>query len=106
MKSEKRAFIEVLKRLTYEYQIESPKLKISEHKGKYMIKKIYTEIYNSKGALLPHDQRLIYDHYSDNDLMQRRVVCDFVASMTDQYATDFYEQLFTGSAYTLFKPVN
>ena len=31
---------------------------------------------------------------SKNEHEQKRVVCDFIAGMTDQYANRFYERLF------------
>ncbi len=33
-----------------------------------------------------------------------RVICDFVAGMTDRYAAEFYERLYGGNQ-TIFKPI-
>lgn len=34
-----------------------------------------------------------------------RVICDFVACMTDRYAVDFYDRLGTTTMKTIFAPI-
>jgi dGTPase len=34
-----------------------------------------------------------------------RIICDFVAGMTDRYATEFYDRLHSNAGHSMFKPV-
>jgi len=42
---------------------------------------------------------------TQNDRMQRRIICDFIAGMTERYALEFYGRLFSEAPETLFKPL-
>jgi dGTPase len=35
---------------------------------------------------------------------KKRVVCDYVAGMTDRYAVEFYARLTSETFYSMFKP--
>ncbi|MFZ0507302.1 MAG: hypothetical protein WAM29_04215, partial [Methylocella sp.] len=42
---------------------------------------------------------------SNNDAAKKRVVCDFIAGMTDRYAVEFYSRIFSDSPQSIFKPL-
>lgn len=94
--------VEVLKHLNYELVIRSPRLAIVEHRGRDLVTKIFTTVCDSEGALLPVDWRARYMAAPD-DHGRRRLVCDFVAGMTDRYAAEFHARLL-GNGATIFKP--
>jgi dGTPase len=94
--------VEVLKHLNYELVIRSPRLAIVEHRGRDLVSKIFTTVCESDGALLPSDWRSRYVAASKN-IERRRLVCDFVAGMTDRYAAEFHARLL-GNGATIFKP--
>ncbi len=99
-----RVEIEVLKTLIYESQILSPKLKIAELRGKEIVKKIFDTINGENGfQLLPKDYQEIY--LQVDDLAKPRVICDFVAGMTNKYAISFYGRLTSENPETIFKPL-
>ena len=54
--------------------------------------------------LLPEDFQSIY-FQAKTDEGKRRVICDFVAGMTDRYAVEFYGRLFSQNPQTIFKPL-
>ncbi|SQG08964.1 deoxyguanosinetriphosphate triphosphohydrolase family protein [Stenotrophomonas maltophilia] len=96
--------VEVLKHLNFEVVIRSPRLSVVEHRGKDIVKGIFSAVMNSRGELLPEDWRRIYaaaDSAGKGGV--RRVVCDFIACMTDRYAFELYGRLF-GEDSTIFKP--
>lgn len=104
-----RLKIEVLKRLTYELQIQSPRLKIIEHRGKEIVGTLFDMIEKSKGAYLPNDFKVIYDDLQkdskDKEFYQKRTICDFIAGMTDNYALEFYSRLKSEKPRSIFKPI-
>ncbi|MCY4361391.1 MAG: hypothetical protein OXE42_04270, partial [Gammaproteobacteria bacterium] len=55
--------------------------------------------------LLPDDYRDLISNCKDYNMDQDRAICDFIASMTDRYAVEFYGRLKSESAQTIFKPL-
>ncbi len=98
--------VEVLKKFTYISQVQSSRLKIAEYRGKEIVKEIFTNLTNKeKGGheLLPDDFRDLYDKAPKKDC--NRVICDFIAGMTDRYAIEFYGRLKSENPETIFKPI-
>lgn len=106
VKKEIHAKIEVLKHFTFEAMIMSPRLKIVEYRGKDIVKSIFTSLTSDDGyLLLPNDLREEYQQCSD-EVKRKRLVCDFIAGMTDRYAIEFYERLYsTNQGLSFFKPL-
>ena len=77
-------------------------LKVSEHRGKQIVKDIFKAIVRSPD-LMSED---FFDlHSATSDLTeQRRVICDFIAGMTDRYAVEFYGRLYGEEPESIFKP--
>lgn len=99
--------VEVFKNLTYETLIMSPMLKVAEARGKEIVKEIFRVLNNrdEKGYLLmPDDHRRIYQELHEPD-ERARVVCDFIAGMTDRYAIQFYNRLFGTVGESIYSPV-
>ena len=85
--------VEVLKMYSYDSLIMSPRLKVSEHRGKSIINSIFNTLVSDGGhALMPDDWRSLYQSKDDNS-WHKRVVCDFIAGMTDRYCVDFYNRI-------------
>lgn len=97
--------VEVLKHLNYELVIRSPRLAVVEHRGKEVVQKIFKTLVESDGALLPEDwQQRHADAVVLSVSAARRVICDYVACMTDRYAAELHDRLF-GNGSTIFKPL-
>lgn len=89
--------IECLKAMNYEMVINSQQLKMAEFKGRRIVKELFNSIMEKK-SLLPSDILLrakieaeTMNHSQEQS--EARAVCDFIAGMTDNYATQFYSQL-------------
>ncbi len=98
--------IEVLKNLTFVSMIMSPRLKIVEHRGKQIVREIFEALYDQADGYLfmPDDfQQLYRDMEREED--RARVICDFIAGMTDRYALEFYGRLKSASPESIFKPI-
>jgi dGTP triphosphohydrolase len=100
--------IDVLKHLTYELHIKSPRLKLIEYRGTQIISDLFDCFdTDEQGELLPHDwrERLREIRKSpDREEMRQRLICDYIAGMTDDYALDVYSRLKTTNPAALFRP--
>jgi len=97
--------VEVLKKFAYQSLIMSSRLKVAEHRGKEIVTRIFKALDSADGHLLmPEDCRSIYSQLVEPH-EQQRVVCDFIAGMTDRYAIQFYSRLFGTNAETIYSPL-
>jgi dGTPase len=104
MRRDERIQVSVLKQMSYVLLITSPRLRMVAHRGEQVVRSIFRAL-SAKGgeALLPAD---FYQRYQQASKMQRpRVICDFIAGMTDRYATEFYARLSSDVFTTMFKPL-
>jgi dGTPase len=98
-----RRVIEILKHLNYHLTIRSPRLSVVQFRGYDLVRRIFDALTTDKGRdLLPMDVRILHDACTSLH-EQRRVVCDFIAGMTDRYAVEFYSRLYNGDQ-SIFKP--
>jgi dGTPase len=106
--SEVRFQIDVLKHLTYELHIKSPRLKLIEYRGKQIIHDLFDCYERDKeGELLPDDWRerlRSIRELRNAEEMRKRLLCDYIAGMTDAYALDVYSRLKTTNPAALFRP--
>ena len=97
--------IEALKHLSYLLTIMAPRLKIVEFRGFEVIQTIFNTLADGekKGDhLLPDDVQKMHRRLA-SEADRKRLICDFVAGMTDRYAMEFYSRLKESGA-TIFKP--
>jgi dGTPase len=97
--------VEILKHLNFELVIVSSRMAVVEFRGKQLVQDIFTALRTSNGALLPDDWRLLYQTAKSNSVFKaERVLCDFIAGMTDRYAAEFHSAI-AGEGATIFKPL-
>ena len=103
--TEERKFVEVLKQFTWQYQILNHRLKIVASRGIEIVNTIFDLLSLEMGhEMLPNDFHYIYEQFTD-EVSKKRVICDFIAGMTDRYAIEFYGRLKSMSPETIFKPL-
>ncbi|ALK16360.1 MULTISPECIES: dGTP triphosphohydrolase [Burkholderia cepacia complex] len=96
--------VEILKHLNYELVIRSSRLAVVEHRGRDLVTDIFNALWKSKGALLPDDWKERYDSVGSSKPNRARLICDYVACMTDAYAAEVHDRLF-GRGASMFKPL-
>lgn len=97
--------VEVLKHLNYELVIRSPRLTVVEYRGRDVVTAIFTALCESKGTLLPESWRSRYAEAAAVGVTEvRRLICDYVACMTDRYAAELHARLFS-DGLSMFKPL-
>jgi dGTPase len=101
-----RTKVEVLKQYTYVTTIFSSRVSLPEFRGYEVVKGIFDALSSKRGYLLmPADVRSAHNACNGDLYSQMRIVCDFVAGMTDRYAMEFYGRLHSENAQSLFKPL-
>jgi dGTPase len=99
-----RAESKLFKKLAFEVVFLSPQLKQLEHKGSHMLRRMWETLcqrYIHPGTidgqsfqLLPPDAADEITGETDPD-KRARLICDFLAGMTDGYASRTYKRLFS-----------
>ena len=98
-----RAEVEVLKNLSFVQLILRPRLKVAERRGKEIVREMFEALEDSNGELLPSDFKAVFDRISPS-APRKRVLCDFIAGMTDRYAIEYFGRLRSENPQTIFKP--
>lgn len=98
MLPEQRAFLDHLQGFVVDKVITSPEVQHLEFKGQSMVVAVFEAIQSDPKRLLPRDQHERFLK-SDSDV---RVICDFVAGMTDAYLLRTYERLFSPRMGSVF----
>lgn len=78
--------------ITYEHVISNYKIKQLESKGQYMVKKVFNAFFKNS-QLLPYAEQKAYNE-CDAKADKARVVCDYIAGMSDSFLTKIYSRLF------------
>ncbi|MBP5996721.1 MAG: dNTP triphosphohydrolase [Azonexus sp.] len=103
MREEIKLTVEALKHLNFEVTIMSPRLKLVEYRGYEIVREIFKALTEDEGyLLLPEDVKQCYQRLSEQKA-RMRLICDFVAGMTDRYAIEFFGRLKQGDQ-SIFKP--
>ncbi len=97
--------IESLKHLNYLLTIMSPRLKVVEYRGYDIVKTLFNALSEEDGGhlLLPGDVQAMHLRLKEKS-EKMRLICDFIAGMTDRYAVEFYSRL-TASGASIYKPI-
>jgi dGTPase len=97
--------VNLLKHFAYVCLINSPRLKVVENRGSEIVEKLFSRLASDDGCILmPEDYQILYSQLAE-DVDKKRLVCDFIAGMTDRYAIEFYGRLFSENPQSIFKPL-
>lgn len=103
-----RIRIEVLKAFESHKVIHNPRVTTLGHKGKEVLRRLFAVLDQGRESigLFPEDHGEDYERafLDENETSRKRVICDFLAGMTDSYAMRFYSRLFVpgeGSFYEM-----
>jgi dGTPase len=87
--------------LVYTKVIKSTNVQLLEFKGQKIVVELFEALSSDPKRLLPKSTYSKYDQGSNpNDKM--RVICDYVAGMTDEYATRLYEKIYAPHKGSIF----
>lgn len=101
LKEEYKKLNEILLGVVYKYVIKHANVQLMELKGQKIICEIF-EVLSSdpKRFLYGSNKKKFLNQSTDKD--RQRVICDYIAGMTDEYATKLYEKLFCPRKGSIF----
>ncbi len=95
------AILSLLKQFVYKNVITTPEVKQMEYKGQLIVLELFKSLRANPSALLPSKS---YEKYqkAQTDQAQQRVISDYIAGMTNTYASRLYAKLFTPEQGSIF----
>ena len=94
-------FLLSLKSVTFKKMIELHTVKTFEYRGQRILLSIFSAFNTNPDKLLkPAYAKMYFESKTDND--KKRVICDYISGMTDDYAIRMYERLFVPGQGNVF----
>lgn len=101
MRPESARALGVLKQLVWDYMISIPAIKAFEYKGQVMVMELFQVLSANSDRLLPHSTQQKLEQ-AQNEQARMRLLCDYIAGMTDDYAQHWYSKLFNPREGSIF----
>ena len=98
MDPDAEALLKLLKKFVMDQVIMRPELQALQYRGQRVILQIFDICRHNKQRLLPPD---VYRESEENE-NPNRILCDYIAGLTDSSATRIYHRLTTPSAGSIF----
>lgn len=86
----------------YEHVIDSQEARTFEYGGQTVVLRLFEAISSNPASLLDNKNRQLYREAADEHAASR-VICDYIANMTDEYAYRMHERLFGFNTRTIFE---
>lgn len=96
-----RELLGALQDVTADSIIMSYNVQTLRHRGRFMIRRLFKAIASNPDIYLTPPFRRLYKEAVD-ERGRKRVICDYIAGMTDEYATRVYERFYTPREGTVF----
>lgn len=87
--------LEGLKQFVFKNVIRHPEMQQIEFKGQKIISDLFAAFASDPLRLLPHTRQSIYQNAVEQGESGYRQLCDYISSMTDEYAIKVHGRLFT-----------
>ena len=100
-----RRALDALKNFEMQHIILTPEVQMLVYKGQQMLLEMFEALASDPMRLLPREiakEWYITDQAGGN---AQRILCDYMASMTDDYASRVYNKLFVPSLGSVFEPM-
>ena len=102
MRPEARALLDYCMRCIYDFVINSQEARIVEYAGQKVVQALFEAFSANPEHLLDPKNRDLYCLAKDKT-QAYRVICDYIANMTDEYAYRMHERLFGLSRQSIFE---
>lgn len=99
---EAAALLHYLMRCIYTNVIDSQEARTFEYGGQTVVLRLFEAISSNPASLLDTKNRELFKA-ADDETSAYRVVCDYLANMTDEYAYRMHERLFGFNTRTIFE---
>ncbi len=88
--------LEILKRFVLNYVIKSPDLQILEYRGQQIVMELFEAFNAGPLRFLPEQVKEAYKQQTDSS-RQKRVIADYISSLTDNHALRLHASLFSSN---------
>ncbi|WP_298626258.1 anti-phage deoxyguanosine triphosphatase [uncultured Legionella sp.] len=99
---EASALLHYLMKCIYHNVIDSQEARTFEYGGQTVVLRLFDAISSNPASLLDNNNRELFKQAED-EMQAYRVVCDYLANMTDEYAYRMHERLFGFNTRTIFE---
>jgi dGTPase len=99
---EAAALLKYLMDCIYQNVIDSQEARTFEYGGQTVVLRLFDAISSNPGSLLDNKNRELFKKAADENSAYR-IVCDYLANMTDEYAYRMHERLFGFNTRTIFE---
>jgi len=96
------ALLHYLKDCIFQNVIDSQEARTFEYGGQTVVLRLFDAISSNPASLLDNKNRELFKKAEDENAAYR-VVCDYIANMTDEYAYRMHERLFGFNTRTIFE---
>jgi len=91
--------LEILKGFVLNYVIKSPDLQILEYRGQQIVMELFEAFNAGPLRFLPEQVKNVYKQQTDST-RQKRVIADYISSLTDNHALRLHASLFSSNQTT------
>lgn len=102
LEPEAERLLEALKKFVGREVIDAPAVQTLEYRGQQIVMRLFAALASDPGRLLKTGFARQW-RQAESEAAGLRVVCDYIAGMTDEYATRMYERLFMPRQGTVFE---
>lgn len=95
--------LKVFKDFVYHYVIKQTSIQRLEYRGQQIVMELFEALSSDPLRLLPKNSAKRWQAAVDNKQNSHRIIADYIAGMTDDYATRLYQSLFNANAETNFQ---
>jgi len=90
--------LKIFKNFVYHYVIKLTSLQRLEYRGQQIVMELFEALSSDPIRLLPSNSAKRWQHAIDNNTNPQRIIADYIAGMTDDYATRLYQTLFNAGS--------
>ncbi|MGB1261499.1 MAG: anti-phage deoxyguanosine triphosphatase [Cognaticolwellia sp.] len=94
--------LQIFKDFVYQYVIKQTSIQQLEYRGQQIVMELFEALASDPERLLPKSTVSRWQHAKRHNQNPHRVIADYVAGMTDEYATKLYQTLFLPLGQTGF----
>lgn len=96
--------LKTLQQVVYQHVIDSQEARTFEYGGQTVVSRLFEALSSNPRSLLDTKNRALYDEATD-ERDASRVICDYIANMTDGYAYRMHERLYGFNTRTIFERI-
>ncbi|RBP77913.1 deoxyguanosinetriphosphate triphosphohydrolase family protein [Marinomonas rhizomae] len=100
-----RQALNLLKQFEMQHIIQRPEVQMLVYKGQQMLLEMFEAYSADPSRLLPREIANEWQKSQERGESGLRIICDYMASMTDDYASRMYNKLFVPSLGSVFEPM-